>query len=134
MLEGGFGGLDSCSPHIHSVATSMMPFPAIQPMKCRQKWYMPPLALRISALDVNSLSATRPEIFYCLTGMELTGENVKQCCSWITIEMFYEWETNFYFGKVLRFGDCCAAYPSICWYRCAIRASSLEVNKYTSFP
>ena len=36
--------------------------------------------------------------------MELTGENVKQCCSWITIEMFYEWEINFYFCTVLRFG------------------------------
>ena len=35
MLEGGFGGLDFCSPHIHSAATSMMPLPAIQPMKCR---------------------------------------------------------------------------------------------------
>lgn len=128
MLEGGFGGLDFCSPHIHSAATSMMPLPAIQPMTCRQKWDTPPLALRISAQDVNSLSATRPAIFYCLTGMDLTGENVKWCCSWIKIEMFYEWETNFYFCKVPGFGGCWAAYPSICWYRRAIRAQSLEVN------
>lgn len=75
-----------------------------------------------------TLSATRPAIFYCLTGMDLTGENVKWCCSWITIEMFYEWETNFYFCKVPGFGGCWAACPSICWYRRAIRAQSLEVN------